>query len=253
MNIVNVGTDYEISGFLIDILKHLAREMNFKIHYKIYNWITGDGQEKIDHKDFVLNSGHLALFFNNTRIVVEEPYTHDSMIFLNPPGEPFTALEKMFLPFKIEVWIVMLIVTVASVVVIAIINHLPKKIQNFVYGRNVSMPLLNMIATFMGVSQAQLPRRNFARFLLMSFTVLSLVIRTCYQSELFKYLQTPKVKMEVQTIDEMIAKDFSFAMTHVQFHSIKDSDFIQRYNGKFFFIYCGCNKFLISTISAQRR
>jgi len=93
--------------------------------------------------------------------------------------------------------------------VIQIINRLSKKVQNFVYGRNVTTPSLNIMIAFVGGGQVTLPGRSFARFLLILFIFFSLIIRTCHQSKYLEYLQGDFVKSEIQSIDEIIERNLS--------------------------------------------
>jgi len=83
-------------------------------------------------------------------------------------------------------------------------------VRNFVFGRNVTTPTLNVLIAFFGLSQGVLPRRNFARFLLTLFIMWSLIIRTCYQGKLFEYLQGDMRNPEIQTIKELVKHNFIY-------------------------------------------
>lgn len=91
--------------------------------------------------------------------------------FLVPPGELYTPLEKMFLMFNIEVWIAIIITFIVGAIAIQVINFSSVRIQNFVYGQNCKSPSLNLAMIFLNGTLHVLPRRNFARFLLMLFII----------------------------------------------------------------------------------
>jgi len=73
---------------------------------------------------------------------------------------------------------------------------------------------LNMLIGAVGGSQPVLPKRNFARFILMMFLLYALVIRTLYQGSYFKLLKSNRPKRKVQSIDEMVEKDFKFYVSN---------------------------------------
>lgn len=56
----------------------------------------------------------------------------------------------------------------------------------------------------------KLPGRNFARFILMVFILFSLVMRTAYQGKQFEFLQKEMKKKNVQTIDELMLRNYTF-------------------------------------------
>lgn len=93
---------------------------------------------------------------------------------------------------------------------IQIINLCSIKVRNFVYGTKIRTSTINVSKTFFASGQYKVSDSNFARLLLMLFIIWCLIIRTCYQSELFNYLQAEKRKAEAKTIAELIEKNFSF-------------------------------------------
>lgn len=127
-----------------------------------------------------------------------------------PPGEPYTDLEKMFLMFDPAVWIAIAATFLIGFITIQIINLMSVKVQRFVFGRNIRTPTLNLLNIFLCGGQFKIPGRNFARFFLMLFIIWSLIIRTCYQSTLFKLLQADARKPEIKTYTELYEKGFTF-------------------------------------------
>lgn len=147
-------------------------------------------------------------FDGDKRFITSVPYFYGGQTFAVPPGEPFTSFEKMFMMFDVDVWkgigFTLLIWTIG----IQVINRLSKRTQTFVYGRNIRTPTLNLAAVFLSGGQNRVPGRNFARFLLIMLLMWCLVIRTCYQSELFKYLQADLRKPGIRTHEELYKNGF---------------------------------------------
>lgn len=185
------------------IYETLSKPLNFATNYVMM-------EEPLDVRPYDLLSGMIAQPAIADQTIPSSTVLIWHYTFFIPPGDPYTQLEKMFLMFDWEVWIAIVVTLLISVVVIQITNLFSKKIQNFVYGRNIRTPTLNLQAIFLTGAQHKVPGRNFARFLLLLFVIWSLIIRTCYQSELFKYLQNDIRKPYIKTIDELIERNFTF-------------------------------------------
>lgn len=77
-------------------------------------------------------------------------FTTLKIIFKKSQGELYTDLEKLFLPFEFEVWMWILASFVVAYAVVFIINQFSRTVQNFVYGRNVRTPSINILIVFFG-------------------------------------------------------------------------------------------------------
>jgi hypothetical protein len=101
-------------------------------------------------------------------------------------GEEYNPYEKLLLPFQLESWICCGIVFGCGMLVIFLINLINnKRIRILLFGRHVESPAFNILVAFFGQTQHILPRRSFARFLLMLLILSCLIIRTGYQGVQF--------------------------------------------------------------------
>jgi hypothetical protein len=100
------------------------------------------------------------------------------------------AYEKLYLPFDPQTWIWTLIVFFIAFLTIFIVYCMKAEAHNLVFGENVTTPSLNVLAAFFGISQVVMPRKVFARFLVMSFILYSFMIRNLYQAGMCDYLQS---------------------------------------------------------------
>lgn len=142
----------------------------------------------------------------------------NEMSIVIPPGELYTPIEKMFLPFDAELWVAIAVTLTTGLVVIKILNRTSLQIQNFCYGRNIRTPTINMISIVLNGAQFKVPFRNFSRFIFVLFVWWSLIMRTCYQSELFKYLQADPRRPPLTSIEAMEESGFCI-------HTGSDFDF----------------------------
>jgi hypothetical protein len=136
-------------------------------------------------------------------------YFSEIILFMIPPGATLTSFEKLFLPLDYSTWICLIFVKSFGFIVIFVLKKFSSnETQTFVFGSRVKQPSMNILAALFGGSQSKLPGRNFARFLLMMFILLCLVMRTLYAGSLFRIIQLNIHHKEAQTIDDMIEHDF---------------------------------------------
>jgi len=144
-------------------------------------------------------------------------FVEKELYFIVPEGELYTEWEKLFLAFDEVTWLLIVITFAASfAVIIFISNFMSRRVQDFVFGEDVTTPSLNVLIALFGLGQIVLPGRNFARFLLTMFIIWSLIIRTCYQGLLFEYMIGEGRKPAIKTIDELLERNLTYHihMTH---------------------------------------
>lgn len=227
-------------GSEMDLVFGLAEALNFSIDMTyiaqtgftglLYENGTATGilKETIEgDKDMLMGFYYLtyqrAKFLSFTQSHYSIP-----LIIMTPLGEPLTSFEKIFRPFQRMVWLFLIITFGAGVVVIAIINCQNDFVKDFIFGDGIRHAYLNMINILIGGSQHVLPRRNFARSLLMMFLLFCLVQRSIYQSSLYIFLQSDGRNPAVTTIDEMMEKRFVFYVRETLEHNIKHLNFYNR-------------------------
>jgi Ligated ion channel L-glutamate- and glycine-binding site len=207
------------NGQDINLINALSQNMNFTINYTFighFGYLLENGTAEGPLKSLMDKTADVSVsewwlkpnrmkYFDYTT-----SYISDQIIFIVKPGQDLSAIERLVYPFQPLLWTSICVCFLVGIIVIFVIKLKSKKIQDFVFGTDVTNPYLKIFEAFIGVSQNKLPRRNFARFLLMIFLIYSLIIRTIYQASFYEILRSNKGYGEVQTIDEMIEKDFKF-------------------------------------------
>lgn len=209
----------QLSGIDYNLIDTLSKTLKFKSNFSFiskfgYFYDNGtsegplkallDGQVDLSVAGLWLRNSLMKFFDASTS------YAWESIIFIIPPGRAPTTFEKLILPFTTTLWFLIFTCFLLGSMIIAIIKCRSKIEQNFVFGSRVHNPALNMFIAFVGGVQNVLPKRNFARFLLMMFLMYSLVIRTLYQGTFYKFMQSNKNFKGIQSIDEMVKMDFKF-------------------------------------------
>jgi hypothetical protein len=198
----------------------LAKELNFR---NISSVMDKTNVEKYDLFNILFYQHSISFEYFDFSPAL---YT-DHVTLTVPAGEPYTQLEKMFLMFDKETWICIGVTLVGSLLVIQVINFMSVQIQKFVFGRDIRTPSLNVASVFLVGGQNRLPGRNFARFMLMMFIIWSLIIRTCYQSMLYKNLQRDMRRPRITTFEELNEKNFSIVVDH-GYDDIFGEEFVNR-------------------------
>ena len=186
-------------GVLIDMMETLSIHLNFTVDYsgkENNSWlIATKPHEKMDQDGFF----------------VTDPVYSESDIFVVPSGEPYTPWEKLYLPFDNMTWMWLGVVFTTAIFVILLIRTSESySAHEFVIGSNVTTPLLNIVAIFMGIGQGVLPRRNVSRILAICFILFSLIMRTAYQGKYFEFITSHLIKRPVATLEEAFEKNFTF-------------------------------------------
>lgn len=209
----------QLSGQDIKLLKTLQETLNMNINFSFLGDIgylhdngsaegpfraLMDGIADLSISGWLIKSTRSKFFDETTS------YTSVAINFVIPPGSPLTSFQKLIFPFEAFSWALIALSLSVGVFVIFVIKCKSRAMQNFIFGARVNDAYLNLFIGFIGGTQRFLPNRNFARFLLVAYLLYCLVIRTLYQAEYFRLMQSSKRNEEFQSIEEMVEKDFKF-------------------------------------------
>ncbi|XP_053699479.1 uncharacterized protein LOC128746456 [Sabethes cyaneus] len=168
--------------------------------------------------DGSVDFGISSLGLTEKRMTLLSPGTFHfttDLIFAVPSGRQYSAFEKLFLPLSAGTWYVVCGFLVGALITIAFVKVQKSRVQDFVFGLNIRTPTLNLLSVLFGGSSVRCPTRNFARTLLMLWTLCTLVVRTAYQGSLYKYLQAPKNFSAPSTIDAIQREGLYFYMLDI--------------------------------------
>lgn len=214
----------ELSGFDVEMVNEISKRLNFFPKFEFSEGAEAWGSVLDNGTSFgalgKLHTGQAQLavsrfFLLPSRLKFADssnPYFTLPVVFVISPGRRKTNIEKLLQPFDAYVWILLLVTLSISVIVILIISWRYKNHKSFIYGSGVEHPMLNLFAVLIGDSLRKLPGRNFARFILMTFVIFCLVIRSAYQSSLFNFLQTDEHVRAPETIYKLVDMKYELYM-----------------------------------------
>lgn len=210
----------EYDGYHLHLIEGLARILNYTV---AFNPDLVPSTSNFYFKNLSVDLMVVLIPLNayrHERHHVTHPYMFLDEFVAVPPGFNYTSYEKMLLPFDEHTWWLIIFTFVTAFVTIFVLNFSGSKIKNFVFGRNVETPSLNVTMIFCGISQVTLPKRNFARFIVMMFIIYSLIIRTAYQGKMFEFMQADMAKPGVQSIQEMMDNGLTLYVTGEQHNKL---------------------------------
>ncbi|CAG9799794.1 unnamed protein product [Chironomus riparius] len=212
-------SQYTIYGITPVIFNIASKLHNFSVYFQLVimepNWIKSiqndvrvfkvNGIVKSPNVFFQISP--LAEFTHH--ITVTKVVANLDVLMYVTPSEKYTAYEKFILPFDLYTWILIFVTFLMTFVTIFIINRLSKSTQNLVYGHAIETPIWNVISIFFGISQTQLPNKNFSRFILMIFIYFCLIFRTCFQSKFFEFMTSEPRRPPPKTFSDLIDRNYN--------------------------------------------
>lgn len=180
---------YRLYGRDVEVMNALAEKINFTmdIFYVvpyggwgiIYPNKTASGafgRAARRESDFIL--GNVFLKLERAELMeFSYPYFMDQLVLVIPPGKPLTSFQKLLRPFEDIVWFNLAGIVLCAFIVIAFLNFQSNRVKEFVFGKAVGSPFLNVFIAIFGGTQHRLPNKNFSRCLLMIFLIECLVLR----------------------------------------------------------------------------
>ncbi|KAL7028260.1 hypothetical protein ACKWTF_005781 [Chironomus riparius] len=218
----NMTSGFTVHGITPLIFKIAGQKYNFKDSYVPVMVCEKDWIVKYNLKTVLaarINNGinnDPNVYFDITGVQQSSYKLRTSNVFddikydlIVTPGFPYSPYEKLFLPFDLTTWILLATTFGITFITIFIINRLPIKTKNFVYGRKIYTPTLNVVSIFFGIAQARLPTENFSRFILILFVIFCLIFRTCFQSKSFEFLTSEPRRPPPTTLKDLKAQNYT--------------------------------------------
>lgn len=206
----------EITGRDFQFVQILSKALNFKANVTVFKELaawgmlfengtaTGVIKNLLDSKaDLIVGDYYLRAVRMKYMDASVEYFSAD-VIFVIPPGRSLASIEKLLQPFNSDVWITLAAASFCGVAFLVLLNLLTKGAH-----KTKLVGLFFKAASILfAVSLSQLPRRTFHRMLLGSYVIICLVLAAGYQGALFRFLQKDSKLKELQSIEEMIEKDY---------------------------------------------
>lgn len=200
----------------VDLVELLSEALNFKLNLEILpdiaSWgmlfengtATGAIKNLFESKtDFIVGDYYLRPIRLKYMDASVEYFSND-VVFIIPPGRTLLSIEKLFQPFSRTVWIILTTLLIIIFTFLVLLGWIKRNIDGALH------ICFDMLSILFAVSILRFPSTSAIRWLFISFAIFCLVKQAVYQGLLFKFLQTDSKIKEVQSIDDMIERDFTF-------------------------------------------
>ncbi|KAM7347940.1 uncharacterized protein ACRADG_007421 [Cochliomyia hominivorax] len=219
-------TDIDYVGIEAELLKYLAGRLNFtiKIHWiepikeEVDNKLNVFGPMFAQHCDFALGGFSYRKDLDFSSSFSQTNYFMFSQIFIVTNVINFyTAYEKLAFPFHYAVWFALGLSFALSSLCIYIcgLRRQWLRYRNFLIGSTNKTPHFHLYALAVGatMSTTQMPKRNFARFLITCWLMLTFILRNAYQSGMYQLLRDNKQWNPPQTIENVFEQNYLISAT----------------------------------------
>lgn len=138
------------------------------------------------------------------------PNFYTSYVFAGVVGQPYTALEKLFIPFSYSTWIgIGIQLFLISVAAVAVKWNKFKWFDGALKNVKTDQIIFKLFSTFLGNAIVELSSRSIARFLLTLWMLTAMVLRHSYQGVMFKMLQQNGLRPPPSSIDQLTSEQYT--------------------------------------------
>lgn len=204
-----------LKGRAFQIVKALSRSLNFSIEV-IYN-SSINGYEtclkRVTNNEAEMFIGNVIL--DRVRVKLMDftfPIFFEHVKFVIPPGMTYTQAENLARVFDSITWILILIMFLLVGGAVIFIGFQTRKVKMYAFGAHYSNAFMDYLATILGVGVSTPPNAHLPRFIIVKFVFLCFVMRSIYQGSLYDFLQSGARTQPVQSMDEMVSKEFTIFM-----------------------------------------
>lgn len=204
-----------LKGRNIEIITALAASLNFTVDLDYEDSISAWEKciSKIANNEADFFIGNLFLDLPRTTYLdFTVPIFFEVLKFVVPPGRSYTQIENFARAFDIFTWTLITCIFLLMALSVFLLSFQSKKVKIYAFGAGYANASMDFLATIFGNSRTSMPYVNIPRIILLKFILFCFVMRTLYQGSLFNFLQSGDKLKPVQSVDEMITKQYTFFM-----------------------------------------
>ncbi|XP_055910415.1 uncharacterized protein LOC129944776, partial [Eupeodes corollae] len=209
--------EVKVSGFDILVLSGVAEKLNFSIKptdAEVRGILLANGSLTGALAVLKRAEANITLggFGSTSKAMLQFspslPYYHSSMVFAIPPPREYSALEKLLLPFDIDIWLAIGLTFGVTLFASITLEMWSKRLRDLFFGDTVKDPVFEMIIVYLGGAVVRFPKGALARNVILQWLIASTILSSCYKAILFGMLKTGFLKKFPMTIEGMLDLGF---------------------------------------------
>ncbi|KAM7348087.1 uncharacterized protein ACRADG_007510 isoform 3-T3 [Cochliomyia hominivorax] len=229
---------YDIDYFEAKLLKVLSKKLNFTLDLKeppnneqrgkvLENGtLTGAMKMLHDHNaDLSLGAFHYTLERSSV-LTAALPYYQTYQIYgILTTSQLYSSLELYAYPFDRLTWTFVLGSLFMGLVIAVVVDRFYARcliIRVAIGFPPLKTPSLNIIRFLLGQNLMELPDTHFSRFMVIAWHVYAMLLRTAYQSLLFKSAKLNIYHEPPKSLKDLIMKDCSLVMLERTYDLVHD-------------------------------
>ncbi|XP_073831804.1 uncharacterized protein [Musca autumnalis] len=226
------GSKPSFRGLEGHLLEYLAERMNFTVTIR---WMNDDeinrtlyDERGMLHELFSTGTDLVIGAFHYKPTSFYDTYTPSTTYYLSTfyyvisaKTQPYTPFVKLLLPFRQEIWLLLIFILVIGYAVIFYVTQIDRQIKHLVLGRRRQPAVYNMLIISLGGPVATDPRVPFSRFLLIVWLWASFVLRNVYQGFMFNFLRHDMHKPPPTSIQQLKEQNYTLLMSESVYRSVE--------------------------------
>ncbi|KAJ9586406.1 hypothetical protein L9F63_019948 [Diploptera punctata] len=137
-------------------------------------------------------------------------YMENTVKWYVPCGTPIPRIEKISQMFKLNVWLMVVVQIILSVIFMSNISKRTSKLSGDKGSLNVSSTIFVVLSILLGVSITKVPFSIPQRILFISLIWYAFALSTIFQSLFTSILVDPGYYDQIRILDELIASEFIY-------------------------------------------
>lgn len=204
-----------LKGRVIEIVNALSKSLNFTAQMlyepSISAWESCFQKVATHEADIFIGNTFLEL--PRTKYLdYTTPIFFEYLRFVVPPGRYLSEIENLFRTFDLPTYVLTFVVFAIAVATVLVISFKSRAVKMYAFGHKFHNAGMDLLGSILGNTQTSMPVNSIPRFIIMLFVLFNLILRTLYQGSLFTFLRSDGKLKEVQSVDEMIERKFTFFM-----------------------------------------
>ncbi|KAH8287005.1 hypothetical protein KR054_000540, partial [Drosophila jambulina] len=207
------------AGFEIQLVRHLARRMNFSMElenlallrpeaYRLADGANDGPIEKLLNRKANLSMGYFRRTTRRSQLLTTPMsyYSANLVAVLQLRCYRYSSLNLLLFPFDLPVWLMLLLA-----LVIHLGLYLPRRRWRIIYDEERDADGgggLQILGLLLGTALARLPRAWRHRLIAAHWLWASIPLRICYQSLLFHLIRMQLYSTPASSLEELLAEGF---------------------------------------------
>ncbi|XP_055910419.1 uncharacterized protein LOC129944780 [Eupeodes corollae] len=218
----NDGKWKNLNGIDGQLIRIIAKSLNFTIDMLPFSQertylenYTGFGcyAELLSGNADIAIGGFSGSDPTRTSLTPSVLYHHSPMVFIVRGRRELDCANRLGRPFSFGVWLCIILLLLSGTFLIQSLRMLKKPHRLRIVGEDNDGPLLNFLSAFLGYPVTAAPAGYLARYLLILWLVMTLVIRSAYQGSLYDSIRIDRYDKIPHKYEDLFRQKYKFIIT----------------------------------------